>query len=108
MAKIYFVRHQAAGILTSYPFASEPSKEQLAAIERLCFQGYGAEHPKSKEPYWLRVIEAEVLGPSDIPSVPDLVEVTLRVARDPVSIANEASLSKLGVSAVGTVTPPKK
>lgn len=98
MKSIYFVRHQAAGILTDYPFASAPSQAQLAALSKLCFQSHGAAHPKTKEPYWVRVVEVPVLGASDVPSVPDRS----------LSVANEAPVQKFSVSGTGTVTPPKE
>lgn len=98
MAKVYFVRHQAAGILTDYPFASEPTAEQQEAVARLCFQRHGAVHPKSKEPYWLNVVALGVLGADDVPTVPE---------RD-LSVANAAGVDEFAVSGKGEVRNPKK
>jgi hypothetical protein len=100
MSKIYFVRHQAAGVLTDYPFASSPTDKQLEALSRLCFQRHGATHPKGDSAYWTRVVELDVLGPNDIPEVPE---------RDlsSVSAGGSASASEFTVSGVGTVTPKK-
>ncbi len=95
MAKIYIARHQSIGFLTQFPFASHPSSEQLAALEKLCFQAAGASHPKTKEPYWLKVAEFDVLG-DEVPSVPD---------RNLAAVSQE--VTKFEVAATGTVTPPK-
>jgi hypothetical protein len=94
MAKVYFVRHQAGGVMHEYPFAKEPSDAQVAALSKLCFQRFGATHPKNNAAYWARIVEVELLGPSDVPKVPD---------QGP-SVVSEAGLSKLSVSAAGTVT----
>lgn len=72
MAKIYLIRHQAKGVVHEFPFAQEPSAEQLAAVKKLCFQSFGFGHPKTPtEPYWLRVVEIDLLGPDEVPHVPD-------------------------------------
>jgi hypothetical protein len=96
MAKIYLVRHQANGFVHEFPFAQEPSAEQLDAIKKLCFQRCGAEHPKSQEPYWVRVEERAVLGPKDIPDVPDRALST---------VSSAAGMGEFTVAGAGTVTP---
>lgn len=74
MAKIYFVRHQAHGIVHEFPFAEHPTQEQVAAVARFCFQSYGHGHPKTPDqPYWTKVVERDVLGPNDKPAVPERV-----------------------------------
>jgi len=96
MAKVYFVRHQAAGFVTEYPFAQEPTEAQLAAVAKKCFQSFGAEHPKSGEEYWVKVFSFDVLGPSDVPAVPER------------SLSSTVSASAAGeflVAGTGTVTP---
>lgn len=97
-AKIYMVRHQANGFVHEFPFAQEPSAEQLAAVEKLCFQRFGASHPKNGEAYWTRVEQREVLGPDDVPDVPDRS----------LSTANMLGVGDFGVSGVGSVTPREK
>lgn len=72
MAKLFFIRHQAAGVLFQFPFAQPPSKAQQAAVERFCVMQNGVSHSKTPgEPYWTRVVELDVLGPNDIPNVPE-------------------------------------
>ena len=95
MAKVYFVRHQAAGYVTEYPFAQEPTEAQLAAVAKKCFQSFGAEHPKSQEEYWVKVFSFDVLGPSDVPEVPDRA----------LSTVSAAAVGEFKVEAFGTVTP---
>lgn len=98
MATIYFVRHQAAGVLHQFPFAQSPTPAQVDALGKLCFQAHGAAHPKSKEPYWLTVVEVPTLGAGDVPEVPERS----------LSVASEAGVDKFEVSARGHVTLPKK
>lgn len=95
MAKIYFVRHQAGGVLWETPFAESPSEGQIAAIKKLAAQSHGAAHPKTDEPYWLTVCEVDVLGSGDVPSVPD---------RAPGVSVNAAAVGEFQVSGVGTVS----
>ncbi|HEU4544332.1 MAG TPA: hypothetical protein VFR23_24590 [Jiangellaceae bacterium] len=97
MKTIHYVRHQAAGILTDFPFESAPSQAQMAALQKLCFQRHGAKHPKTAEPYWLKAVEVKVLGAGDVPTVPDRS----------LSVANEAAVPKVEVTAVGHVENPK-
>ena len=63
--KIYFLRHQAAGIVHKYPFSSPPTNEQRAAVERECFQQHGASHPKTGESYWMTVVDVDLVGASE-------------------------------------------
>lgn len=93
--KIYFVRHQAAGVISKYPFSEPPTDAQVDAVMRECFQSFGAVHPKDQEPYWVRVYEVDVLGPDDVPVVP---ERTL-------GVAGVSGVPELVVSGVATVTP---
>jgi len=96
MSKVYFVRHQAAGFVTEYPFAEEPTEEQIAAVAKKCFQSFGGEHPKSKEEYWVKVFSFDVLGASDVPVVPD---------RSLSSVVNAAAAGEFLAAGTGTVTP---
>jgi hypothetical protein len=63
---IFFVRHQAAGVLHDFPFEQAPSGGQVAAIARALETLHGDAHPKTGEPYWLRVVEVPLLGPEDV------------------------------------------
>jgi hypothetical protein len=65
---IYFVRHQAAGVLWECPLLAPPSAEQLAAITAVCEARHGAAHPKTDEPYWAGVVAIAVLGDGDMPA----------------------------------------
>jgi hypothetical protein len=68
--KVYFLRHQAAGILSEFPFASPPTDEQIEAFARILRTRHGEEHPKTREPYWLRVYAAELLEADYMPAKP--------------------------------------
>lgn len=96
MAKVYFVRHQAAGFVTEYPFAEKPTDAQVAAVAKKCFQSFGSQHAKTKEEYWVKVFSFDVLGPGEVPAVPDR-------ALGPV--ASTAAAGQFIVAGVGTVTP---
>lgn len=95
MASVFYVRHQAAGVVHEYPFANSPSEAQIAAVGTLCFQRWGANHPKSNEAYWLRVVEVPLLGARDVPEVPDRA----------LSVASAAGVGEFVVDAKGEVTP---
>jgi len=97
MSKVYFVRHQAAGILTDYPFSAPPTDRQMSTLSRLCFQRHGATHPKGDQAYWTRIVELEMLGP----------DAELDVPERELGTVNAAGAKEFGVSGVGTVTPPK-
>lgn len=62
--KIYMFRHQAGGFCAEWVFSSPPTKEQGAAVLTHMASRHGLKHPKTGEPYWLRVIEVEVYGPT--------------------------------------------
>lgn len=94
MDKIYFIRHQAGGVITKYPFANHPTEAQFAAVAKECFQNFGADHPKTKEPYWVRVEALPVLG-GEVPEVAERVLTT----------ASMAGVGEFYVSGRGTVTP---
>lgn len=99
MASIFYVRHQAAGVVHEFPFAASPNEAQLAAVAKLCFQRFGASHPKTPdEPYWVRVVEVPLLDASDVPEVPDVG----------LSVVSLASLGEITASGVGHVENPSK
>lgn len=95
MAKVYFVRHQAAGFLYDSPFGQPPSEAQIAALTKRCFHVHGFGHSKTPDrPYWVRVEEFDVLGPEAVITVEDR---TLKVI-------NEAGVSSNAVSGIGKVS----
>lgn len=98
MATIRFVRHQAAGVLYDFPFADEPTAKQLDALTAFCELRHGKAHPKTGEPYWLRVVEVTVLGASDAPRV------------GPVGVVGndsaEATVPEFSVDGIGSVSNP--
>jgi hypothetical protein len=94
--KVYFFRHQAAGVLWQYPFSAPLTDEQLASLARLCFQSHGERHPKTGEPYWCKGVAVEVLSPGDIPAVPERA----------LSVASKADTSRVTVEGVGHVDNP--
>ena len=67
--KIFYLRHQAAGILHEFPFSSPPTDDQLAPIQAMLLARHGLTHPKTKEAYWTMVVESEVIGANAMPSV---------------------------------------
>lgn len=100
MDKVYFVRHQAHGIVHEFPFAAPPTDDQVAAVVRYCFQLHGACHPKTPDvPYWTKVVDRDVIGVGVVPEVP---ERALSVAGK----AGEAHVdaAEFTVSGVGFVT----
>lgn len=104
MSKIYFVQHQAHGVAFEFPFGAPPSSEQIAAVNRYCFQHHGFGHAKTPDqPYWTRVIDVDVLGPNQVPEV---AERALGPAGKPGH--GVASPTQFGVSGVGHVTEGKK
>jgi hypothetical protein len=98
MSSIFIVRHQAYGFVHEYPFAKEPTAEQLAAVERLCLQSCGVNHPKTGEKHWVKVVEVPLLGAKDVPEVP---ERALSLSKE-----NKADAGEMVASAVGHVTNP--
>lgn len=99
MAKIYLVRHQSGGVLWQFPFAEAPSAEQQAVLADYCARLHGEVHPKTKEPYFLNVVEIDVLNNSAVPQA--LIPVG-GSERD-----NTAAIGQNQVTAVGHVTNPK-
>ncbi len=58
-AKMFYVRHQAAGIAFDHPFSSPPSQAEVAEVLAACEAKHGTKHPKTGEPYWAKVISVE-------------------------------------------------
>lgn len=99
MAKIYLVRHQAAGLVHEFPFSQPPSEPQVDAVKAFCLQSHGFGHPKTPdEPYWVRVEERDLLGSLDLPVAPE---------RTSGLSVNSAAAGEFSVSGSGTVTNPQ-
>lgn len=69
--KVFFIRHQAAGLITKYAFANYPTQTQIDAVSRECFQQFGAAHPKTGETYFLQVVESVLLSSDAAIDVPE-------------------------------------
>lgn len=69
--KIFFVRHQAGGLMHEAPFLNEPTAEQIASVVRLATARHGERHPKTGEPYWARVEERRVLNEGELLPLPE-------------------------------------
>lgn len=95
MAKVYFVRHQAAGVLWDCPFSAAPGAAQLDALKQRCEQRHGESHPKSGEAYWLTVVEIPVLGALDMPDV----------SQSDGGVSSSASAGEFVASGTGVVIP---
>ena len=79
MAKVFFVRHQAAGVMHEFPFADHPSNAQLVAVLKIAEQRHGASHPKTKEAYWARVVDLDLIG-DEVPEVAEQSPDTANIA----------------------------
>ena len=98
MPKIYFLRHQAAGLLAEYPFAEPPTEEQVNLFARVLRARHGDAHPKTREPYWLRVVTVDLLDHTFKPPMPGPVSAS--------AAESLAALAEPQVTARGTVTNP--
>ena len=73
--KVYYVRHQAAGIVADvdgkpYAFKQQPNDMQLAALKRICIARHGEIHKKRDTEWWMKVVEADVIG-NEVPAIPE-------------------------------------
>jgi len=104
MAKVYFVRHQAAGYLTAFPFADPPTDAQIASIKKLCDMQHGTHHAKTEEPYWLKGVGIDLLDSEADPfAMVETAAKEAQAARDKAT----AGLPKVEFSATGHVENPK-
>ena len=99
--KVYYLRHQAGGILTDYPFSKPPTGEQTKAISALMAATHGTKNKKDGADYWMIVVEKTVLEPNDIPAV------TLPTADSAKGSSASVEMGRVEVTATGTVTNPK-
>ncbi len=91
MRKVYMVRHQKAGIVTSHVFAEPPTPQQAAPIVAECERLHGRGG-------WVSVHEADLLT-DGVPSFPE---------RGGGSTDTQASVLPVAISGVGTVTAARK
>lgn len=94
---IWLLRHQVAGYLHEYPFASEPAAAQVAPIAAMLARRHGTHHPKTNEAYWLRAEPFTVVGPTEIPAPP----------LPGLGLSNGGAAPPNAVSATGTVHKPE-
>ena len=66
---VFFLRHQAAGIVHDHPFASRPTDAQIAPLRSLLEWRHGAAHPRTGQAYWMDVVAIEVHEDGAIPVV---------------------------------------
>lgn len=66
--KIYYVRHQAAGVVHEHPFTSPPSQDDLDAVLATCESRHGKKHPKTGASYWAKVIVLDTELKADDPN----------------------------------------
>jgi len=101
MSSIFLVRHQAAGYVVEFPFASSPSAVQLAPVLAMLASRHGGAHKKTGEPFWHRVEEVPLVGPGEIPSV-----AVPEPSAGPAKASASADLAGLEMSGRGTVRNP--
>ena len=65
--KLYFLRHQAAGILHDAPFSAPPTQAEIAPLLNRCATSHGNTHHKTGEDYWTKVICVDTSLPVDHP-----------------------------------------
>lgn len=89
---VFFVRHQAAGVVHQFAFLREPTDAQVAQVVAYCRSvGHAEGHPKSPdEPYWTRVVESPLLPQS-------------AVAWEPAAPNQARSLAQFGSHGVGRI-----
>lgn len=71
---LYFVRHQAEGVVWRYPFLTPPTDAQKQAVFALCTASHGVAHPKTREAYWVQVVEVPALNEGEMPPEPSAPE----------------------------------
>lgn len=91
--KVYLVRHQHHGVITTHAFTKSPTAEQMKPLldeaERL--------HSKKG---WGRIVEAELLGPDEMPSV------AAAQGTPSTQTENKSDKPKFVASGTGTITAP--
>lgn len=95
--KIYFYRHQFAGILYHLPFSGKPSDEDLELMRALMLARHGAKHPKTGQTFWDAVVSVELHEPGSL---------KLALEEAGVKTPNLAAASEFHVSGTGEVKNP--
>lgn len=75
---VYFVRHQAGGVLLDYPFANPPTDEQIAPLVAEMVRLHGERSPKG-EPWRTTIVSRRVLGLFDVPAIAPPPTAELRI-----------------------------
>jgi len=101
MAKVYMVRHQHHGVITSHVFTEHPSEEQVAVLAAEAERIHGRQ---GRVTGWARVVEAELCGPSDLPKI-DPPQGTPSTRTAP---GGEAASGELVASGTGVISFPTK
>lgn len=102
MNKIYYVRHQAHGVVHEFPFRASPTQNQIEAVRKYCFNIHGFGHMKTPgEPYWVKVVEVPLLG-DEVPEVPDR-----DMSESGVPGVALSSAEHIGTKGTGLITPSK-
>lgn len=95
MDKVYMVRHQHHGVVTSHVFASPPTPEQIEAIAAEAERLHGR---PGRVTGWTRVVEAALCGATDVPA--------FEVAGEPSDqLDNKVKPGDFVGSGTGVVTP---
>lgn len=92
--KVFFLRHQAEGVLHAYPFATRPSPEQLQPLLEACERKWGPGHPKTGDPFSFFIVELDAIAEGELPKLPE----------PPVAAP---SVQPFTISAVGHVENPQ-
>lgn len=95
MKTIFFLRHQAGGVIHEYPFAESPTPGQREPIETLMALRHGTT-AQDGSTLWMIVVPVQVIEPGEVP------EVKL----PGIGKENVAGVGEVSVHAVGTVTNP--
>lgn len=89
--KVFMVRHQHHGMVTSHVFTAKPSDAQVKALA----DEAARIHSKAG---WTRIVEADLLGPEEMPPIPE------QPGEPSGQTENKADKPKFVVTGVGTVT----
>jgi hypothetical protein len=96
---VYFIRHQAAGVLHEFPFAEHPTGKQLLAVERALARVHV--RAPGKEPWWVKVEEVHLLDSKALP-------LAAKPPPLPLKHGAAAEFAKFQVSATGAAQPPRR
>ncbi len=106
VVKLFYIRHQAAGILTDVAYiGTPPSQADLDAARAKLSAVHGDTHKKTGEPYWLTVQEACAHIP-DLATAESLPKAELPKPPEANGVGDEGSsgLPRFVVTGEGTVS----